>query len=104
MYNWSSTTHISSPLYCRHTVSAKMRGSPQRIFYIEHTIWMSHTAIRKNTLLEDCDKILFLVLTKPACDRSLVPSTDPLVCMMDDITNFIAWNIIIVLGHGTSTF
>ena len=65
---------------------------------------MSHTAIRKNTLLEDCDKILFLVLTKPAWDGSLVPSTDPLVCVMDVITTFIAWNIIIVLGHGTSTF
>ena len=54
---------------------------------------MAHTAIHKNTLLEDCDNILILILTKPACDRSLVPSTDPLVCVMDVVTTFIAWNI-----------
>ena len=54
---------------------------------------MSHTAIHKNTLLEDCDRILILILTKLACDRSLVPSTDPFVCGMDVITTFIAWHI-----------
>ena len=70
-----------------------MGGTPQRIFYIEHTILMAHTAIHKNTLLEDCDNILILILTKPACDRFLVPSTDPLVCVMDVITTFIAWSI-----------
>ena len=49
--------HISSPIYCRHTVSAKMGD----LFYMEHTIWMALTAIHKNTLqlLEDCDNILF---------------------------------------------
>ena len=67
-----------------------MGGSPQRIF--EHTIWMAHTVIHKNTLLEDCHNLLFLILTKPACDRSLDPSTEPLVCGMDVITIFIAWN------------
>ena len=70
-----SPTHISSPLYCRHTVSAKMGGSPQRIVF------------------EDGDNLLFLILTKPASDRSMVPSTDPLVCGMDVVTTFIAWNI-----------
>ena len=60
----------------------------------EHTIWMAHTAIHKNTLIEDCDNLLFLILTKPASDISLVPSIDPLVCEMDVITIFIAWNII----------
>ena len=63
---------------------------------------MAHTAIHKNSLLEDCDNILSLILTKPACDRSLVPSTDPLVSVMDVIA-FIACHVI-VLGHGTSTF
>ena len=47
-----SPTRISSPIYCRHTVSAKMGGSPQRIFfYMEHTIWMALKAFHKNTLL-----------------------------------------------------
>ena len=67
-------------------VSAKMGGSPQRIF--EHTIWMVHTAIHKNTLFEDCDNLLFLILTKPACSISLVPSADPLVCGIDVTTTF----------------
>ena len=84
--NWSFPhTH-------KHTVSAKMGGSPQRFFL--YYIWMALTAIHKNTLLEDCedcDNILFLILPKPACARS--PSTDPLVCVMDAITTFIAWNI-----------
>ena len=53
---------------------------------------MAHTAVHKNTLLEDCDNLLFLIFTKPACYRSLVPSTDPLVCGMDVITTFIACN------------
>ena len=60
-------------------------------FYIEYTIWMAHTAIHKNALFEDCDNILFLTLAKHACDRSLV-LTDPLVCVMDVITTFIAWS------------
>ena len=68
---------------------------------------MAHTAIHKNTLLVDCDNLLFLILTKPACDRSLVPSTDPLVYGMDVITTFIAWNIMslyldIVLQQNTN--
>ena len=54
---------------------------------------MAHTAIHKNTLLEECDNVLFLIFSKSACDRSLVPSTDPLVCVMDVITTFITWNI-----------
>ena len=50
----------------------------------------------KNTLLEDCENVYFLTLTKPAWDITLVPSTDPLVCVMDiiTVTTFIAWNII----------
>ena len=51
---------------------------------------MAHTVIHKNYLLEDCDYILFLILTEPANARSLVPLTDPRVCVI--ITN-IAWNI-----------
>ena len=54
---------------------------------------MAHTAVHKNILLEDCDNLSFLILIKPACDRSLIPSTDPLVCTMDIITTFIARNI-----------
>ena len=68
---------------------------------------MVHTAVRKNTLLEDFD-ILFLILTKPACDRSLVPSIDPLVYEMDVTTTFIAWSTMTSLrsvkGHGIPTF
>ena len=48
---------------------------------------MAHTVVHKNNLLEDCDNILFLILTKPACDRSLVPPIDPLVCGMGVIVN-----------------
>ena len=61
--------------------------------FFENIIWMAHIAVHKSTLLEDCDNILFLLLTKSACDRSLVPSTDPLVCGMDVITTFITWSI-----------
>ena len=43
-------------------------------------------------MLEGCDILIFLMLTKPACDRSLVASIDPLVCGMDVTTTFIAWN------------
>ena len=62
---------------------------------MEHTIWMALKAIHKNTLL--CLKTVityyFLILTKQACDRFLFFLTDPLVCMIDVITTFIAWNI-----------
>ena len=27
--------------------------------FFEHTIWLAPTAIHKNTLLEDCDNLLF---------------------------------------------
>ena len=56
---------------------------------------MAHTAVHKNTLLEDCDNLLlyFLILTKSACDRSLVPFIGPLVCGIDVITTFMAWGI-----------
>ena len=55
---------------------------------------MAHTAVPKNTLLEDCENLFFfLILTKPACDTSLDPSIDPLVCGMVVITPFIAWSI-----------
>ena len=53
---------------------------------------MAHTAVLKNTLLDDCDILLFLMLTKPACERSLVPLIGPLVCGMDVTTTFIAWS------------
>ena len=54
---------------------------------------MAHSAIHKNTMLEDCDNLLFLILTKQACDRSLIHSTNPLVCGKDVRTTFIASNI-----------
>ena len=57
-----SPTHISSPIYCRHTVSANMGGSPQRIFYIEHTIWMALTAIHKNTLKQTNKRTLYRLI------------------------------------------
>ena len=66
-----------------------MGVSPQRIFYIEHTIWKALTAIHKKPVIT----FFFLILTKQACDRSLFFLTDPLVCMVDVITTFIAWNI-----------
>ena len=57
---------------------------------------MAHTAVHKNNLLTDCDNLFFylLILTKPTCDRSLVPNIDPLVCRMDVITTFIAWSTV----------
>ena len=71
-------------------VSAKMGGRTQRSF--EHIIWMAHTAVRKNALLKDWDILLVLMLTRPTCDRSLVPSVDYLVCGMDVTTTCIAWS------------
>ena len=54
-------------------------------------------------MLEDSDIILFLILTKLACDSSLVPSIDP-VCGMDVSNNFYSSEYHdIVLGHGIST-
>ena len=32
----------------------------------------------------------YAALAKPVCDISMVPSSDPLVCVMDVITTFIA--------------
>ena len=68
------------------------RLSELKIFF-EIIVWMAHTAVHISTSLEDCDKILFLILTKPACDRYLVHSTDPLVCGMYVIRTFIIWSI-----------
>ena len=55
----------------------------------EHIIWMAHT-----DLFTDCDNLFFylLILTKPACDRSLVSTIDPPVCGMDVIATFIAFS------------
>ena len=51
------------------------------------------------------DVILSLILTKPACDSSLVPSIDPLVRGMDVITTLIARSSHAnVLGDGISKF
>ena len=65
---------------------------------------MALTAIHKYTLLEDCDNILFLILTEPACDRSLDFNWSS--CMRDGCyNNFYSLDYhAIVLGHGVSTF
>ena len=41
-------------------------------------------------MLEDYAIILFLILAKPACDSSLVPSSDTFTCGMDFISTSIA--------------
>ena len=67
-----SLKHISSPIYCRHTVSAKMGGSQQRIFFIMNIQygWLLQLFIII-LCLKTVITFYFLILTKQACDRSL---------------------------------
>ena len=68
-----SPTHISSLIYYRHTVSAKMGGSPQRIFFILNIQygWLLKLFIRI-LCLKTVITFYLLILTKQAFDRSLV--------------------------------